>query len=94
MHIRWTTPAADDMERIARYIRQHNPQAARDVTQAILNAVATLESFPHAGRPGKDRVTRELVIARFPAYIVVYHVDDARDTVEIWHVWNAAQDWH
>ena len=82
------------MERIARYIREHNPEAAREVTQAILNSVANLETFPHAGRPGKDPDTRELVIPRFPAYIVVYHVDDSREAVEIWHVWNAAQDWH
>jgi toxin ParE1/3/4 len=91
MRIRWTTPAAADLERIASYIREDNPTAAREVVRAILDSISILRTFPHGGRPGEDPDTRELVITRYPAYIVVYHV--GKDAVEIWHVWHGAQDW-
>jgi addiction module RelE/StbE family toxin len=91
MRIRWTTPAAEDLEGIVKYIRQDNPTAAREVARTILDSISTLARYPHTGRPGDNPDTRELVIRRFPACIVVYHV--GKDAVEIWHVWHGAQDW-
>ena len=91
MHIRWTAPAAADLERIADYIREKNPVAEREVVRAILEGISNLRTFPHSARPGEVAGTRELVIARYPAYVVVYRVKE--EFIEILHVWHGAQDW-
>jgi plasmid stabilization system protein ParE len=36
MEVRWSTPAADDLERILRRIEKDNPTAAREVVETIL----------------------------------------------------------
>ncbi|MEQ1864536.1 MAG: type II toxin-antitoxin system RelE/ParE family toxin [Micropepsaceae bacterium] len=92
MRIRWTPQAADKLERIADFIRQENPAAERVVLNAIGDGIADLRTFPHRGRPGKHAGTRELVIAKFPAYIVVYRVGP--ESIDILNVWHAAQQRH
>lgn len=74
MLIRWTTAAADDLERHIHRIRQDNPTAAREVARVILKSVERLTALPNSGRPGHRPNTRELVIPRYPAYTVVYRV--------------------
>lgn len=64
---------------------------AREVSNEILRCVALLETFPYAGKAGEVSGTRELVVSRYPAYIVVYHLTS--DAVEIWHIWHGAQNW-
>ena len=91
MRIRWTAPAADDLEQIADYIGQHNPAAARTVTRAIVEGISGLQAFPNRGRPGERSGTRELVVARLPAYVVVYSVRG--NFVDVLHIWHGAQDW-
>ena len=44
MRVRWTAPAADDLERIVEYIGKNNPEAARRVAQAIFEGVEGLPS--------------------------------------------------
>ena len=51
MRVRWTTDAADDLERICDFIAESRPESARRVAQSIVERVGTLESFPHLGRP-------------------------------------------
>jgi plasmid stabilization system protein ParE len=53
-----------------------------------LESVQKLRHFPEAGKPGLEESTRELVVAEFPAYIVVYRLNQA---VEILRIWHAAQ---
>jgi plasmid stabilization system protein ParE len=61
------------------------------VRAAIRAAVEALADQPHRGRPGELADTRELVIAQFPAYIVVYRVTQTE--VRILRVWHGRQDW-
>jgi len=35
MRIRWSPEAAEDLERIARWIQQNNPEAAKDITESM-----------------------------------------------------------
>ena len=86
--IRWTAPAAEDLNRIVRYIRRDNPEAARRVAQTIFEGCASLTSTPNRGRKGKEPETLELVFAPLP-YIAVYRVTDS--TVEILRIWHGAQ---
>ncbi len=59
MRVRWTTDAADDLERICDYIAESHPESARRVAQSVVERVSTLEGFPHLGRLGRVRGTRE-----------------------------------
>ena len=89
MHIRWTNPARRALAEHIAYIAQDNPEAAQRVRDAIISAVESLADSPHRGRPGQRAGTRELVIAKFPAYIVVYRVSDTE--VRIIRVWHGRQ---
>ena len=90
MQIRWSTAAAEDLFRIAEYIRRENPPAAQHVAKTIYENVGLLSSFPYRGRQGRVEGTRELPVPSLP-FIVVYRV--IQDTVEIAGVIHGAQRW-
>ena len=89
MRVRWTTDAADDLERICDYIAETNPTSARRIAQTVVEAIASLDAFPNRGRPGRVGGTRELVFARLP-FVAVYEVHDA---VHVLRVLHGAQRW-
>ena len=45
MRVRWTTDAADDLERVCDYIAETSPDSARRVARTIVEGVASLETF-------------------------------------------------
>lgn len=91
MLVRWSMPAAEDLERIFRRIERDNPEAARRVARTIYDACARLKDFPRRGRTSTRMVgKRELVLPPLP-YIVVYKVTE--HAVEISRVFHGAQDW-
>jgi toxin ParE1/3/4 len=91
MQVRWSKPAADDLERICDRIAGDNPEAARRVAQTIVNGCEGLKKFPYLGRLSVRMAgRRELVFPPLP-YIVVYRV--SAHAVEISHIFHAAQDW-
>lgn len=51
MHIRWLPEAADDLERVVRYIYDENPEAARRVAQTKKDVLRAREG----GRGGDLR---------------------------------------
>ena len=53
MRVRWTTDAADDLERICDYIAQDRPDSARRVAQSLVEHIDSLETFPRLGRVGR-----------------------------------------
>jgi addiction module RelE/StbE family toxin len=90
MQVRWTAPAAQDLQEIARFIRKDSPSAARAVAKALFDATNGLDIFPLRGRTGRVAGTRELVVPGLP-YIVVYQV--AAAAVHILHVYHGARNW-
>lgn len=88
MEVRWSTPAAEDLEHIFRRIEKDNPTAARETVKAIYDGCEALRDFPHRGRPGRINGRRELV---FSPYVAVYQVKE--HTVEISRIYHGAQDW-
>jgi toxin ParE1/3/4 len=84
MRVRWTTDAADDLERICDYIAETNSDTARRIARTIVDGIASLETFPHRGRPGRVEGTREVVCAPLP-WIAVYEVSDAVHVLRILH---------
>ncbi len=90
MRIRWTAPAADDLENIHRYLLKHYPQLAESTVRTIYGQIKRLKTSPNRGRLGHRSGTRELPIPSLP-YIVIYTVQP--DAVEILHIYHGAQDW-
>ncbi len=90
MRIRWTYPAADDLESIKNYLQQNYPHFAEPTVRAIYERIRLLKTSPELGRPGHRRGTRELPLAPLP-YVVVYSVKP--DAVEVLHIYHGAQDW-
>jgi plasmid stabilization system protein ParE len=74
MQVRWSPPAAEDLERICEWIERENPEAARTVARTIYAGCARLRDFPNLGRASlRIEGRRELIFAPLP-YIVVYQV--------------------
>ena len=80
----------DDLDNIAGYISQDNPEAARRVVSRLWTAVKTLAEQPEMGRPGRVHGTRELVVSDTP-FVVPYRV--AGSDIEILRVLHGARDW-
>ena len=67
MRVRWTESAARDLATICDYIEEHDgAEAARTVALRIYARSSSLPQFPHVGRPGRKKGTRELVIYGSP----------------------------
>ncbi len=90
MRVRWTLPAADDLENIKNYLQKNYPHFAGPTARTIYQRIRSLKSSPHRGRPGDVSGTRELSLAPLP-YVVVYRV--VNDAVEILHIHHGAQNW-
>jgi toxin ParE1/3/4 len=91
MQVRWSIPAAEDLEHICDWIERDNPEAARRVARTIYDECGRLKDFPNIGRASRRMAgRRELILAPLP-YIVVYQVKP--DAVEISRIFHGAQDW-
>lgn len=92
MRVRWTTDAADDLERICDYIALSRPDSARRVAQSVVERIGELQTFPRIGRPGRVEGTREITFAPLP-YVAVYEILDAQDEVRVLRILHGAQQW-
>lgn len=90
MQVRWTSPAAQDMEEIVLYIQRDSAESAKTVAKTLFDAANSLEFMPSRGRAGRIMGTRELVIPGLP-FIIVYEVMDT--AVHIHHIYHAARNW-
>jgi toxin ParE1/3/4 len=90
MRIRWTVPAADDLQDIKNYLQRNYPHFAEPTVRAIYQRIRSLKTSPNRGRPGHRTGTRELAITPLP-YVVVYAVQ--AEDVQILHIYHGAQDW-
>jgi toxin ParE1/3/4 len=91
MRVRWTEPAARDLTGICDYTEEHSgPEAARKVALRVYEAVGSLLQFPHLGRSGRKRGTRELVLSGLP-FLAIYRV--RKSVIEIARILHGAQRW-
>jgi len=65
MRIRWTVPAANDLESIKNYLQQNYPQFAEPTVRTIYERIRLLKTSPNRGRPGHRSGTKELRSHRF-----------------------------
>ena len=88
--IKWLDLAVDDLDDIAGYISQDNPEAARRTVRRLWTAVKSLAEQPEMGRPGRVHGTRELVVSDTP-FVVPHRVVGSE--IEILRVLHGARDW-
>ncbi|MGV3549680.1 type II toxin-antitoxin system RelE/ParE family toxin [Rhizobium sp.] len=87
MELFWTRRAFGRLDEIGAYIAFDNPKAAKVVSR-IVTAADQLREFPHSGRLGRKKNSRELVLADIP-YIIVYRVVGER--IQVTTIFHAAQ---
>ena len=91
MRLQWTELAKHDLSVICDYTEQHDgAEAGRQLVLRIYDRLSTLSQFPHAGRPGRKRGTRELVFLGLP-FLAIYRVRE--DLVEVIRILHGAQRW-
>ncbi|HEY1500244.1 MAG TPA: type II toxin-antitoxin system RelE/ParE family toxin [Acidobacteriaceae bacterium] len=90
MRLYWSEASLRDRDEIFDYIEADNPEAAVEVDLRIREQTSSLIRFPSAGRPGRVRGTRELVI-QGTSHIVAYRIE--RDRIRILRVLHGAQLW-
>ena len=93
MPLQWTEPAARDLDKIEQYISLENsPSVAIDIVLKVIETVEmVLPSHPRAGRMGRVRGTRELIIDGTP-FIVVYR-ERGPNYLQVLRVLHDAQQW-
>jgi len=89
MDIRWTPEASSNLERISLRIAEDSPEAALKTVRSIFQRIEQLVTFPHRGRFGREKGSRELVLSPLP-YIAVYRVKESM--IEILQIWHGARD--
>jgi toxin ParE1/3/4 len=75
MKVRLAPAAEADLEHIQDTILSTNPAAAERVQRSIVRAIELLKFFPHIGRPGSVKGTREKPVKSLP-YVIVYTAGD------------------
>jgi addiction module RelE/StbE family toxin len=90
MQVRWTPPAAQDLEEITLYIQRDSESAAQAVAKALFDAANSLDLLPSRGRVGRIQGSREIVVPGLP-YIIAYRVKDT--AVQILHIYHGARNW-
>jgi len=78
-----------DLENITDYLARQNPSAALAMWDEIESQVVRLRAYPHSGRSGRLKGTRELVVAGTP-FVMVYAVEDSINLIRVVH---GAQRW-
>jgi toxin ParE1/3/4 len=89
----WSRDALDDLTAQMAYIAADNPEAARRVAGAILDAAAALGQFA-TGRPGRVVGTYEKPVTGLP-YIIAYAITAAAEaeSIAILRVIHTARNW-
>jgi len=94
VQLKWTDLADTDLEKIEAHIAQENsPIVAIDVVVNIIDSThLILPDHPRAGRQGRLKNTRELVIDGVP-FIVIYRENISTNCIEVLRVLHDAQQW-
>jgi toxin ParE1/3/4 len=90
MTIHWAKDATRQLLAAHAYVAADNPAPALRLLQRITKAVNLLAAHPLAGREGRVRNTRELVIPRTP-YIVAYRIK--RSGIQVLAVLHGKRRW-
>jgi plasmid stabilization system protein ParE len=88
MKVRYTPRARDDLSAILTYIKERNPQGARNVTRVMHKTIELIGQFPRSGRHAGEQGTRVLPVGRYP-YLIYWTIE--RDEAWIVHIRHTAR---
>lgn len=93
---RFSPKATRDLDDIVRFISSHNPDAAPQVRETILDVADLLAQYPELGRKIRNASPRHahirwFVIPKFHNYLIFYQPFE--ETIMVVRVLGAAQDW-
>ena len=83
--------AVKDLNAIGEWIARDNLNAAKEVVQIILQAIAYLETFPRMGHTGRTKDTYECDVSG-TSYIVVYELWEKPSAVVVTAVFHGARN--
>lgn len=86
----WTEPALCDLERIDRYLRRRNPEAAKKLGESLLERVKILKTHPELGRIYDADLPHRVLPHK--GYKIFYRVMVPARTVEISHIRHGSRD--
>ena len=94
MQLKWTDLATNDLEKIESHISDENsPSVAIDVVMNIIDSThLILSDHPRAGRQGRVKTTRELVIDGLP-FVVIYRERLNAGLIEMLRILHEAKQW-
>ena len=90
MKVRYTDPAADELEMSISYFRDHAPSFVADFADSIDDAVAQIRDNPYLVQETDMPGVRRWHIRRF-RYSIFYTVEG--DDIVILHIQHAARRW-
>ncbi len=85
----WSAHARADFDRQLAFVAERSPQAARRLSQAILETTAALR-HTNSGRIGRVEGTFEKLVRRQP-YIILFEL--TRDELRILRLMHTSRDW-
>ena len=91
MTIKWARDATRQLAAVHAYVANDNATAADRLLLRIIESVGRLASYPLAGREGRVKGTRELVVVDTP-YIVDYRIK-SKNTIQILAVLHGKRRW-
>ncbi len=91
MTIVWSRTALRDLNEIAAYLAERDPEQVGKVMARIMALAARYGRFPNLGRQGSAKGTREIVVPSLP-YVVAYRVRG--DVFEVLCVRHTSRDAH
>ena len=90
MKVRWTIPAANQLQSIFEYIAAHNRAAAYRTAQRIREAILLTARMPCSGRIGRTEGTREITVSG-TSYMVAYRI--VENMIHVLAILHGAQEW-
>jgi toxin ParE1/3/4 len=92
--IKYTRQAADQLEGVFAYIERDSPENARKLIGRILDAIESLDLFPHrfASARGAEPLGQNIRSMPVGSYLVRYHIDDHTHTVTVLSVRHGARE--
>ena len=83
--------ALGDLERIVAYIAPHNPVAAEQLGNQLLDVALSLHTFPERGRRVPEFRQPELREIIFRSYRIIFRMNNTDQSLEIVRFWHGAR---
>jgi len=90
LKVRWTIPAANQLEDIFDFISEQNPAAAERSVRRIHEATLRTARMPRAVRIGRVSGTREVAVSGTP-FLIAYGI--VKGSIHVMAILHGAQEW-